>query len=184
MRPPQQSLFRHTLCCIKLSDINFDSWVRVKLFFFSLSPLLQILPHTVHFRSSFDFYPGICPLSLSSAIWLEWYTKHRARGGAERMLDNDKLWENGNWYVHTLVHPTVDCCLPMLRCLVKAYSYFLIDLPSPSPSCSCRELTDHILPLLCLRFNSWATENGLPHQWNWNEHHDVTWDGNHTGHIN
>lgn len=30
---PQQSLFHHTLCCIKFSDINFDSWVRVKLFF-------------------------------------------------------------------------------------------------------------------------------------------------------
>lgn len=32
-KTPQQSLFHHTLCCIKFSDINFDSWVRVKLFF-------------------------------------------------------------------------------------------------------------------------------------------------------
>lgn len=74
---PQQPLFHHTLCCIKFSDINFDSWVRVKLFFLTSHHCSKHC-HTQCISRAVLILSWICPLSLSSAIWLEWYTKHRA----------------------------------------------------------------------------------------------------------
>lgn len=182
---PQQPLFHHTLCCIKFSDINFDSWVRVKLFFLTSHHCSKHC-HTQCISRAVLILSWICPLSLSSAIWLQWYTKHRA-GVLHRGCWTTTAARKCNLQSS---HPGPPHCRLLsdhaqLSC--TSLLLFLMDFPNLSPSCCCRDLSEHILPLLCLWFNSYATENGLkwavPHL---TELKPALWcdrDGNHIGHI-